>query len=84
MLPPEPKKKDKDDGLIKQLELVPDDLTTTEHAVFKLLSIDDATHIDALLDKSELSIPELTGALFALEMRDLVRQLPGKCFVRKM
>jgi DNA processing protein len=85
LLPPEPlKKKAKDEGLIQQLELVPDDLTTTEHAVFKLLSIDDATHIDALLEKSALSIPELTGALFALEMRDLIRQLPGKCFVRKM
>jgi DNA processing protein len=85
LLPPEPsKKKAKEDGLIQQLELVPDDLTTTEHAVFKLLSSDEAIHIDALLERSELSIPELTGALFALEMRELIRQLPGKCFVRKM
>jgi predicted Rossmann fold nucleotide-binding protein DprA/Smf involved in DNA uptake len=41
-------------------------------------------HIDALAEESGLSVPELTGALLALEMRELVRQLPGKCFVRKL
>jgi hypothetical protein len=29
-------------------------------------------------------VSELTGALLGLEMRELVRQLPGKCFVRKL
>ncbi len=83
MLPPATKKK-KSDGMSEQLPLAPDDLTATEHVVFKLLSMDEAAHIDALLETSKLSIPELTGALLGLEMRELVRQLPGRCFVRKL
>jgi DNA processing protein len=83
LLPPEPKKK-KEKGLVEQLSLVPEDLSATEHAIWKLLSTDDPAHIDALAESSKLSVPDLTGALLGLEMRDLIRQLPGKCFVRKM
>ena len=50
----------------------------------RLLSADNPAHIDALVDRSRLSISDLTSALLTLEMRDLVRALPGKCFVRKM
>lgn len=49
-----------------------------------MLSADDRTHIDALIGASKLAIPELTGVLLALEMRELIRQLPGKCFVKKL
>jgi DNA processing protein len=82
LLPPEPKKKEK--GLVEQLSLVPDNLTATEQAVWRLLSTDDAAHIDALAQMSGLPISELAGALLGLEMRELIRQLPGKCFVRKI
>jgi DNA processing protein len=82
LLPPEPKKKEK--GLAEQLALVPAGLSEAEHAVFRLLSTDEAVHIDALAEASRLPVPELTGALLGLEMRELVRQLPGKSFVRKM
>jgi DNA processing protein len=83
LLPPPLEKKD-EKNLVEQLELVPENLTATEHAVWKLLSTDDPAHIDALAESSKLSVPELSGALLALEMRELIRQLPGKCFVRKM
>lgn len=83
MLPPEPKKK-KEKGLVAQLSLVPEDLSANEHAVWKLLSTDDPGHIDALAESSKLSISDLTGALLGLEMRDLIRQLPGKAFIRKL
>jgi DNA processing protein len=83
LLPPETKKKE-EGALVEHLQLVPADLTASEHAVFKLLSTDDAAHIDALAEATKLSVPELTGALLGLEMRELVRQLPGKCFVRKL
>jgi DNA processing protein len=84
LLPPPlgPKKKEK--SLADQLAMVPQGLTGYEHSVFKLLSADDPAHIDALVDRSKLSISDLTSALLTLEMRDLVRALPGKCFVRKM
>jgi DNA processing protein len=83
LLPPEPKKK-REKGTVEQLSLVPADLSVTEHKVFKLLSADEPLHIDALAAASKLSVPELMGALLGLEMRELVRQLPGKCFVRKL
>jgi hypothetical protein len=83
LLPPETKKKE-EEGLARQMSLVPADLSATEHAVLKLLSADEAAHIDELAARSQLSVPELTAALLGLEMRELIRQLPGKCFVRKM
>ncbi len=84
MLPPEQKSKRKDSELINQLALVPENLTASEQAIFKLLSADEPAHIDQLAVSSRLAVPELTSALFGLEMRELVRQLPGKCFVRKI
>lgn len=83
LLPPELGKK-QEKGLVEQLSLVPADLSETEQTVFRLLSPDEAVHIDELAAASKLSVPELTGALLGLEMRELVRQLPGKCFVRKI
>ena len=74
----------KEKSLADQLSLVPQGLTGFEQSVFKLLSADNPAHIDALVNKSRLTIPDLTAALLTLEMRDLVRALPGKCFVRKM
>jgi DNA processing protein len=84
LLPPEIKEAGAGAELTRQLELVPGDLSATERSIWKLLSADAPLHIDALAEASKLSLPELTGALLALEMRELVRQLPGKCFVRKL
>ena len=82
--PPATKKKTDEKGLVEQLRPVPDDLSATEDTVLRLLSTDDPAHIDELAEASKLSVPELTGALLALEMRELIRQLPGRCFVRKL
>ncbi len=84
LLPPPLGQKSKQKSLADQLALVPQGLTGSEQSVFKLLSADNPAHIDALVGKSRLSISDLTSALLTLEMRDLVRALPGKCFVRKM
>jgi DNA processing protein len=84
LLPPETKGKGASDELTRQLELVPGDLSMAEQSVWRLLSADAPLHIDALAEETKLSVPELTAALLALEMRELVRQLPGKCFVRKL
>ena len=84
LLPPPFGEKKKEKSLADQLALVPENLSGAEHAVFKLLSADNPAHIDALLDTTKLSISDLTAALLALEMRELVRALPGRCFVRKI
>jgi len=84
LLPPPLGEKRKEKSLADQLALVPPGLSGFEQSVLKLLSADDPAHIDALVDRSRLSISDLTSALLTLEMRDLVRALPGKCFVRRM
>jgi DNA processing protein len=51
--------------------------------VLAKLKPDSATHIDALLDTLEDASPsELIAALFELEMSGLIKQLPGKNFVK--
>jgi DNA processing protein len=52
-------------------------------AVLGALRVDGATQIDELLDRMDTcSSSELIAALFELEMLGLVRQLPGKNFVK--
>jgi len=51
--------------------------------VLEALQVDAATHLDDLLEKIEdISASELIAALFELEMLGLVKQLPGKNFVK--
>ncbi len=82
LLPPEPKKKRA--GATQDELALPADLSEGERSVMRLLSADDAAHIDALAEATKLSVGELSGLLLSLEMRELVRQLPGRCFVRKL
>jgi DNA processing protein len=84
LLPPPFGDKRKGKSLADQLSFMPDNLSGSERTVLKLLSPDSPAHIDALLDRTKLSISDLTAALLALEMRELVRALPGRCFVRKI
>jgi DNA processing protein len=84
LLPPPSRKSKKKGELLDQLELSPPDLSEQERSVFKLLSTDTPQQIDTLAEGTKLSITQLTSALLALEMRELIRALPGMCFVRKM
>lgn len=68
----------------RQPELVPADLTANERKVWVLLTPDEPTHIDILLDTSGLSFGDLNTALVALDIRDLIRVLPGKHYARRM
>ena len=71
-------------SLAEKLAFVPEGLSQSETSVFRLLSHDSPAHVDWLVDKSKLPVPDLTAALLALEMRELVRALPGRCFVRRL
>src|SRR6266852_3961029 len=84
LLPPPFGETKKGKSLADQLSLTPSDLSEHERAVFKLLTTDTPQQIDALAEGTKLSITQLTSALLALEMRELIRALPGMCFVRKM
>jgi DNA processing protein len=84
LLPPPLSEKRTQQSLADRLVLVPEGLSQTEASVFRLLNPDSPAHVDWLVDKSKLPISELTAALLALEMRELVRALPGRSFVRKL
>jgi DNA processing protein len=84
LLPPPSRKSKKKGELLDQLKLTPQDLSAAELAVFNLLSTDTPQQIDTLAESTKLSITQLTSALLSLEMRELIRALPGMCFVRRM
>ena len=82
LLPPETTK-EASKRTKQQSESVPADLTENERFVWQQLSADEATQIDELQSKTGFSFGDLNAALLGLEMRDLIRVLPGKCFARK-
>ncbi|MDX2032266.1 MAG: DNA-processing protein DprA [Blastocatellia bacterium] len=53
-----------------------------ERRVFDLLTPDAPSHVDQLLLSTGLTISALMAALLSLEMKDRIRQLPGKSFVK--
>src|SRR5262249_4042985 len=63
--------------------LFPEVLTASEKCVLELLRDDAASHVDDLLERSRLTSAELLSTLSELEMKDKIKQLPGKNFVRK-
>jgi DNA processing protein len=57
-------------------------LSPLEKKVFGLLSVDESIHVDELLEKAELTSSEVLAALCEMEMKGIVRQMPGKQFVK--
>ena len=68
---------------IIQTEAPPPDLNATEKKIWSILRPDEATHIDSLLESSGLTFGDLNSALVALDIRDLIRVLPGKHYARR-
>jgi DNA processing protein len=62
--------------------LVVEGLTPIERPLYELLSLDEARHVDDLVENSGLSSSEVLAALFDLELKGVVRQLPGKQFLK--
>jgi DNA processing protein len=59
------------------------ELDSTSRRALEALQVDVSTHLDDLLEKVEdISPSELIAALFELEMLGLVKQLPGRNFVK--
>ena len=65
-------------------QLVPSDLNPNERRLWMLLSSDQPTHIDVLMESSAMSFGDLNTALVALDIRDLIRVLPGKNYARRI
>lgn len=59
-------------------------LTPQQKTVFDALRVDEALFVDAILGTVSLPQNQVLQALLELEMSGLVRQLPGKNFIRKL
>jgi DNA processing protein len=57
-------------------------LNSSEKKIYDLLSVDDPKAIDDIVERSGLNSSEVLATLFDLEMKGIVRQLPGKQFSR--
>jgi DNA processing protein len=59
-------------------------LEPDQKAVFDILRADEALFVDSICGSVSLSQPRVLAALLTLEMSGLVKQLPGKNFIRKL
>jgi DNA processing protein len=59
-------------------------LTPDQKVVFEVLRADEALFIDSIFVSVSLPHPRILAALLELEMSGLIRQLPGKNFIRKL
>jgi len=58
-------------------------LSAAEQAIYDLLKVDESAHIDEVLNAlPKLSSSEVLAGLLELEFKGMVRQLPGKNFVK--
>ncbi len=58
------------------------EMTLFEQNAYDALPDDERMHIDVLAERTSLTVSELLVHLLSLEFKGLVRQLPGKFFVR--
>lgn len=64
-------------------DAAPPDLNDCERKVWSVLRADEPVHIDILLGSSGLSFGDLNTTLVSLDIRDLIRVLPGKHYARR-
>ena len=62
--------------------LAGDGLNPIEKRIYELLSAEDSRHIDDLVETTGLNSSEVLATLFDLEMKGIIRQLPGKRFTK--
>jgi predicted Rossmann fold nucleotide-binding protein DprA/Smf involved in DNA uptake len=56
-------------------------MTEEESGVYNLIS-GDSILLDDLAEKTNIDIPRISGILLKLQIKNLIRELPGKQFVR--
>jgi DNA processing protein len=62
--------------------LVAASLNGAAKKIYELLSSDEPRHIDDIVERSGLNSSEVLATLFELEMKGIVRQMPGKLFAK--
>jgi DNA processing protein len=57
-------------------------LNSSEKKIYEVLTIEQPVQLDDILERSGLNSCEVLATLFDLEMKGIVRQLPGKQFAK--
>src|SRR5262245_35153388 len=71
--------------LVAAMQAQPEpELDEAERKVWRLLSLQESTPIDTLLARLPLPPSEVYSALLAMETRDVIRQLPGNKYIRRL
>ena len=68
----------------ERASLVQASLSPAERTLYELLSADATRHVDEIVELSGLTSSEVLAGLFELELKGVVRQLPGKQFLRAL
>lgn len=71
-------------GPLEPPSLFETSLTPDQKAVFDSLRADESLFVDSIFGCVSLPQPRVLAALLELEMSGLIRQLPGKNFIRKL
>ena len=64
--------------------LIEQSMGEIERKIYALLKADQAVHVDDVVEITRLNSSEVLAALCEMEMRGIVRQLPGKQFLRAL
>jgi DNA processing protein len=67
---------------LERAALVQESLSPAERVLYDLLNVDEARPVDELVEVSGLTSSEVLATLFDLEIKGVVRQLPGKQFLK--
>jgi len=62
--------------------LLDEGFVPAERTLYELLNVDQARHIAEVMEVSGLTSSEVLATLFDLELKGVVRQLPGKQFLK--
>jgi DNA processing protein len=66
----------------ERASLFEQELSPSEKKLFSLIRIEKPIHVDELVESTGLNSSETLAALCEMEMRGIIRQMPGKQFVR--
>jgi DNA processing protein len=66
----------------ERASLFEQNLSPVEKRLFDLIRIEEPIHVDELVETTGLSSSETLAALCEMEMRGIIRQMPGKQFIR--
>jgi DNA processing protein len=82
--PPSDQVRDKIDNRILKMTraYVYNSLTEDERSIYKILS-DEPVYIDEIMTRTGLSQAKMSRVLLDLELKNLIKEMPGKQFIRK-